>query len=105
MDPVLKVKWIEALRSGEYRQARRALRRGNKFCCLGVLCELMGATWDDGDTDRNASINGERQDYYLSPTALATTGMPERQQEILYTMNDDDGKSFKQIADYIEQNL
>jgi hypothetical protein len=33
-------KWVAALRSGEFEQGNGALRRGDKFCCLGVACEL-----------------------------------------------------------------
>lgn len=37
-------KWVEALRSGKYRQGAGVLRqesaKGDLFCCLGVLCEL-----------------------------------------------------------------
>jgi len=38
-------KWVEALRSGEYRQGKGYLNRKNKrgqslFCCLGVACEV-----------------------------------------------------------------
>jgi len=33
--------WVKALRSGEYKQGQSYLRnRDNKFCCLGVLCDL-----------------------------------------------------------------
>lgn len=31
---------VEALRSGKYTQARRALRVGEEFCCLGVACDI-----------------------------------------------------------------
>lgn len=31
-------KWIAAL--PKYKQGLKALRRGDTFCCLGVLCEL-----------------------------------------------------------------
>lgn len=46
MNPIVKSAWIEALRSGEYSQGRRALhistgeRNTEEFCCLGVLCDL-----------------------------------------------------------------
>jgi hypothetical protein len=44
MKPSVKKKWLEALRSGKYKQARGTLRklagRDAAFCCLGVLCEL-----------------------------------------------------------------
>jgi len=38
-------KWVEALRSGKYKQGRHALKYKTKagvtrHCCLGVLCEL-----------------------------------------------------------------
>ncbi len=33
-------KWVKALRSGEYTQGRKKLRRGDTFCCLGVACDL-----------------------------------------------------------------
>ena len=36
-------KWVDALRSGEYGQGRRALYEGltHTFCCLGVACDLF----------------------------------------------------------------
>ena len=40
MDPKIKAWWLEALRSGEYKQGTGYLRRSDKFCCLGVLCNL-----------------------------------------------------------------
>lgn len=33
-------KWVDALRSGEYKQTDGALRKEDGFCCLGVLCDL-----------------------------------------------------------------
>jgi hypothetical protein len=42
-------KWIEALRSGEYKQTDNALHKGDGYCCLGVACEVYahenGGTW------------------------------------------------------------
>lgn len=40
MKPEIKKLWIEALNSGKYQQGRTFLHKGDKFCCLGVLCEL-----------------------------------------------------------------
>lgn len=40
--------WIQALRSGGYQQGRLRLRRGDAFCCLGVLCDVVDANgWRD----------------------------------------------------------
>lgn len=41
MDAKVKTKWVDALRSGEYKQASGVLRDDNDaFCCLGVLCDV-----------------------------------------------------------------
>lgn len=41
MDTRIKYEWIEALRSGEYKQGRGTLRSyDNQYCCLGVLCDI-----------------------------------------------------------------
>lgn len=35
------IKWIDALRSGKYKQARGTLTKDYRtFCCLGVACEV-----------------------------------------------------------------
>ena len=34
-------KWVEALESGQYKQTKGYLSKGNnRFCCLGVACDL-----------------------------------------------------------------
>ncbi len=33
---------VAALRSGRYKQGKNQLRRGDRFCCLGVACDLYG---------------------------------------------------------------
>jgi len=44
MNPEIKAKWVAALRSKKYQQAKKALRKDvdgkSAFCCLGVLCEI-----------------------------------------------------------------
>jgi len=47
MDPGIRKKWVEALRSGKYEQNKHGLCAvdpdggdGMAHCCLGVLCEL-----------------------------------------------------------------
>lgn len=45
LDPVLKAKWLAALRSGNYTQGQNALIRikesTREYCCLGVLCDVL----------------------------------------------------------------
>ncbi len=40
MNPEIKQKWVDALRSGEYEQGNGKLYSGQGYCCLGVLCDL-----------------------------------------------------------------
>jgi hypothetical protein len=63
MNPDVKTRWVEALRSGEYAQGREVLHRvshddGALFCCLGVLCDLA---YRDGVVTRRLAPN---QEYY-----------------------------------------
>lgn len=50
----IKEKWVTALRSGEYTQTRQCLRKGDTFCCLGVLSDIYisetdAAKWQRGN--------------------------------------------------------
>lgn len=51
MKEEIKKRWVKALRSDEYRQARSALRIGERFCCLGVLCDLYRKEKNDPRID------------------------------------------------------
>jgi hypothetical protein len=37
----IKEKWLEALRSGKYKKGKDCLLNDDKYCCLGVLCEIQ----------------------------------------------------------------
>ncbi len=56
MNPEIKQKWLNALRSGEYPQGRNSLRNINGFCCLGVLCDIyskeLNKSWTRYGADR-----------------------------------------------------
>jgi hypothetical protein len=93
LDPVAKEVWCEALRSGEFKQGKKWLKRGSRYCCLGVAREIFPALSREG-----AHIE------MLSARALDLLGLPFHAELHLINMNDD-GKSFAEIADYIEQNL
>ena len=38
----LQKQWVKALESGKYKQGKNALAYKGKYCCLGVLCEMLG---------------------------------------------------------------
>ena len=41
-------RWVEALRSGEYKQGTGRLRSGDEYCCLGVACDVYRLTTKKG---------------------------------------------------------
>jgi len=64
MDRKIALKWARALESGEYGQTTGALREGNKFCCLGVLCNLHAQAHpeiakDETDPEKYMGKEGE----------------------------------------------
>ena len=99
-----KKKWVAALRSGEYKQGMGLLKgedwNGGPFsyCCLGVACEVAGCKNIDGPFIRKGA--GIRGITKLPKILIGDDGLPDK----LAKMNDF-GKSFKQIANWIEKNL
>lgn len=100
MDGKLKSKWVKALRSGNYKQTKGKLKsRNGGFCCIGVICDILGRRWEwkDGDyVGNNIIVNEETKDF--AGDIWGDVLQP------LVQMNDD-GKSFSEIADYIEECL
>lgn len=39
-------KWLTALESGQYEQGLRYLCRNNKYCCLGVACDIFNISFE-----------------------------------------------------------
>lgn len=100
MNKEIKKQWVEALRSGRYRQTQNTLRVNDGFCCLGVLCDLVEpGLWE---------VNGSHFGANISPSALVRDIADLHDDDTiahLMDMNDSAGKSFAEIADYIEENL
>jgi hypothetical protein len=119
MNAQVKAKWLEALRSGEYKQGTRRLYIGERYCCLGVLCDLhaqeKGKSWDltPEGTPRSEGRAGGR--FYLGecevlPLPVTNWAGLTSTNPILYGIKslseyNDEGESFNKIADLIEQNL
>lgn len=59
MNPVIKARWVKALRSGDYQQIRGYLHANDRFCCLGVLCEVV-----KNDLDLDINTDPEGRTYY-----------------------------------------
>lgn len=109
LDPEIKRKWLEALRGGEYRQAKGGLfvhkPEAKKMCCIGVLGDVQGVPWDKVAEIATNSIQliGER--WHEDTGELKyNAGIPNAIRDQLAVWNDGD-KSFANIADWIEENL
>ncbi len=125
--------WVEALRSGKYKQGRRALRnKDNEFCCLGVLCDIskqdLGIDWELDDEEEIYSMEESKgvlpdkvweylgkgaTNYKVEMSAtnskilssLFEEGVLLKNYAYLVTLNDCYGISFDQIADFIEEEF
>jgi len=113
MNKEMKKKWLKALRSGDYDQGTSFLcavdNRGTRcarYCCLGVLQELVSGedAWTDVYGSGFLRIGYEGFTSMPDSGTLKTVGLDYLQARKLATMNDK-GKSFEEIADWIEENL
>lgn len=105
----LKAKWVEALRSGRYRQAQGALYRGTKFCCLGILCDVDGQPWGpaarvDSDAGVIKARPYEGSYFQLDDNQLSRFGLSSDAQFELVRQNDC-RVPFAEIADWIEAHV
>jgi len=111
MKPEIKKIWIKALTSGKYKQGKHNLKKGNKYCCLGVLCDLYikknpktTFSWDkiEPNSEKNA---------FLPPAIMKWSGIKTNEADFGYDKGDDlihlndEGKSFKKIAKVIEKEF
>lgn len=109
MNKQIKKLWLAALRSGKFKQARDKLRAKNDdgsyaYCCLGVLeqlrCEIEGKRFP------SRLPHGQ----VLTAATMKWAGLDEENPDLpdhnhgAASLNDE-GKSFKYIADRIEKYL
>jgi hypothetical protein len=133
-DKALIANWIVALRSGYYKQVQSKLydECADGYCCLGVLCKVAGANFEDFDTGEedvwdDSTIKWENRpikdganlalndDELLDPDFMESIGIPDNIASHLVDMNDgniwdetlgDTKKyTFLEIADYIEKEF
>ena len=107
--------WVAALRSGDYKQGRYVLhnvKEGTR-CCLGVafdVCKKLGLELESVFRDRQglkveqwgtsyAILNKEVMDYLKIRNVFGAFGGTT-----LTSLNDNEHKTFAEIADLIEQH-
>jgi hypothetical protein len=114
MNPQIKQKWVNALRSGDYQQGQCYLRTNSGFCCLGVLCDLY---IKENNLEWNLAINRRNNAYAfqdmvgeLPLSVIEWSGIAnsnpyfDGEMGTLAALNDD-GYTFNEIADVIEKQL
>lgn len=117
--------WHKALKSDKYKQGRDVLRNSDdKFCCLGVLCDVainngVKVEWLI-NPGQNAKIKSLK--YATCPQIDSTApidevyewlGIKPSSHTIIHNlsminfmgMNDKDGFDFDQIADELEKEI
>jgi len=118
MNQEVKVKWVAGLRSGEYKQGKDALKKGDLFCCLGVLCDIYMKETGNGEWIQvkpkleglryKFIDNEESSSVFLINSIKYWAGLdcciPVVKSCSLSSMNDR-GETFLEIADLIDQEL
>lgn len=99
----MKDKLVAALRSGKYQQGQGRLCKDGKYCCIGVLCEIMEIPKKQlGDLTLYAGAGVSMPDDYLKQSGLYSQfGSSGGNGSDLAALNDK-GYAFEQIADIIE---
>lgn len=106
MDNRLFDEWIEALESDKYQQGVGCLRNADKFCCLGVLCDISG----DGKWRNKEGLSSYHFELFemgyelhfsrLPVPLMARVGITSDQERRLMQYNDR-GVSFRSIAGWL----
>ena len=118
MPKEIKDKWIAALRSGEYKQAKHVMFDkvidGGGYCCLGVLqhcisgkivkqemLETPSRVWL---AEHNINFYDGENTCSTAPVFHIIDDMGE-EVEVWATVLNDDGKSFEFISHLIEEQI
>jgi hypothetical protein len=123
----IKKRWMDALRSGEYKQGKGCLARNcsgeKEYCCLGVLCDIYmqdhpneTMTWEyDLDDSTNETKIGSLHgtEFVLPHKVQEWSGLGEAVPMVDYRyshymiseLNDSHNMNFNKLADLIEEEL
>lgn len=115
MRPEVKAKWLEALRSGKYKQTTGNLKDDVGYCCLGVLCDVYrntkkakGVRWENGYIrNKKGELGGGFLPFFVMKWAGLFSVDPHirSRSRNLSSLNDQERLSFNEIASLIEAEL
>lgn len=99
--------WVEALRSGKYKQCTGMMHLGDAFDPFGVLYDVTGVEWvwlGHYDNGREVYAADGRRDQSPGWQQLQSWGIAEGAAHNLTVMSDG-GRDFAYLADWIEANI
>jgi hypothetical protein len=108
--------FIQALRQGEYHQIKGVLRSVNGYCASGVACDVYRLANKSNTAYRwvHGGAYDSRYLMFFTPEQKYLTMMPDEVRQYfnlslhhenhIVEMNDS-GKSFHEIADWLEQQV
>ncbi len=127
----IRKRWVAALRSGNYKQGKRRLRVEDRFCCLGVLCDIVkydiGLQWKEHNREGNAVPTAKPNDmtYKIGTSGIGL--LPKEVTEYVFELEpgeplphgdicagkyarslaemNDRGSSFEEVAQLIEERI
>lgn len=121
MDTKIQKKWTDALRSGDYEQGTHYLRNEDRYCCLGVLCDLYKKETGQGEWAGGIFyVEGATQCSVMFPPEPVRewAGLDMKDEKMLAAHNDPgyvlnaerqlkrlQSHSFEEIAELIETYL
>lgn len=117
LKPSVKTMWVNALRSGEYKQGRGRLRtENNEFCCLGVLCNLHAQAHPKFARTQLKPSQYDRAEGLPTNTVLDWAGINNssdwankavsiNNEKLGLACHNDQGRTFEEIAKAIEEQL
>jgi hypothetical protein len=104
----IKENWLADFRSEKYKQTQGTLysKRTKGFCCLGVLQHRLLNGEIEKNYEKLIFDDAEAPAAMPSDLFLDSFGLNWVKENALYLseLNDDNGLSFCEIADYIEVN-
>ena len=113
----IQLRWLEALESGKYNQGIGNLKSNDRYCCLGVACELLGLSQKIEDGMIYFGYDHSYHSAIMPYTSWKLLGLKDGSgyfEELNIDGNiiknrtlaflNDSGWTFKQIANVIRKN-
>jgi len=97
-------KWVDALRSGEYKQTTGSLHDADGYCCLGVACKVFIPA-EKLKKDEDGCIHGFMpldQNYAPRWLTFINKDFDRLTEAELTALNDECEFSFDEIADLLQ---